>query len=266
MKKIFSRLIYVAVAAQVIWLAWNYHARSEELATAPRILIATQTYDPRDLTRGYYQMLNVTVSLNLSRVSSLCGASVNRSTLKEKLLEHIGGNPDDYTLEEAESLSPAVPPSATAKELPVMRYEDFPLSTFWKKQASGLWEICRIELPESQEDAAADGERRVPMTALWCINYSTIEETGRTKVNPTLLLSFPGLRNLRYYYPEEKGDFFSLLRQKEHTSPIDITVELAIRPTSSIMPTQLYLNGIPYNEATELLKQDKFPFLEHPQP
>lgn len=266
MKKIFSWFIFVAVAAQVIWLAWNYHTRSEELATAPRILISAQPYDPRDLTRGYYQRLDVSVVLNLSRVSSLCGASVNRSTLKEKLLENIGGNPEDYTLEPAESLSPAVPPSVTAKELPVMRYEDFPLSTFWKKQASGLWEICRIELPDSPEDAAADGELRVPMTALWRINYGTTEETGKQKVNPTLILRFPGLRNLRYYYPEEKGDFFSLLRQKEHLAPVDITVELAIRPTASIMPTQLYLNGIPYNEATELLKQDKFPFREHPQP
>lgn len=266
MKKIFSWLIFVAVAAQVIWLAWNYHARSEELATAPRILISAQPYDPRDLTRGYYQRLDASVVLNLSRVSSLCGASVNRSTLKEKLLEIIGGEPDEYTRELTESISPAVPPSATAKELPVMRGEDFPLSTFWKKQASGLWEICRIELPDSPEDAAADGELRIPMTALWRINYSTIEETERTKVNPTLLLRFPELRNLRYYYPEEKGDFFSLLRQKEHLAPVDITVELAIRPTASIIPTQLYLNGIPYNEAAELLKQDKFPFRPSEKP
>lgn len=266
MKKILPWLIYVVVAAQIIWLAWNYHTRSVELATAPRILIATQTYDPRDLTRGYYQRLDASVSLNLSRVSSLCGASVDQSKLKEKLLKNIGYDPEEYTLELTESLSPAVPPSATAKELPTMRYEDFPLSTFWKKQASGLWEICRIEQPDSPEAAAADGELHVPMIALWRINYSTIEETGKTKVNPTLLLSFPGLRNLRYYYPEEKGDFFSLLRQKEHPSPIDITVELLIRPSASIMPTQLYLNGIPYNEATELLKQDKFPFREHPQP
>ena len=87
MKKLFSWSIYVVVAAQIIWLAWSYHARSVELASAPRILIATQTYDPRDLTRGYYQRLDASVSLNLSRVSSLCGASVDQSKLKEKLLK-----------------------------------------------------------------------------------------------------------------------------------------------------------------------------------
>lgn len=266
MKKIFSWLIYVVVAAQIIWLACNYHARSEELATAPRILIATRSYDPRDLTRGYYQALDASVSLNLSRVSSLCGASVNQSTLKEKLTNNIGGAPDDYTRELMESISPAVPHSATAKELPVTSYEEFPLSTFWKKQASGLWEICRIEQPDSPEDALTNGEVRVPMTAQWRMSYSTNEETRTTKVSAELLLRFPNLRNLRYYYSEAAGDFFTLLRQKKHTSPVDITVELVIRPNASIMPAQLYLNDIPYNEATELLKQDKFPFRKHPQP
>lgn len=32
------------------------------------------------------------------------------------------------------------------------------------------------------------------------------------------------------------------------------------------MPTQLYLNEIPYNEATELMKQNKFPFREREKP
>lgn len=266
MKKLFSWSIYVVVAAQIIWLAWNYHARSVELATSPRILIATQTYDPRDLTRGYYQALDTSIRLNIPRVFSLCGASVNQSTLKERLLKAADDSSDEFTYELAESLSPTTAHSATAKELPAVLHESIPLSTFWKKQASGLWEICRIELPNSPEDAVTEGETRIPMMALWSMSYSTNEETKTTKVTAELLLHFPDLRNLRYYYSEAVGDFFTILRQKEYNAPVDITVELVIRPTSAIMPTQLYLNGIPYNEATELLKQDKFPVRERPKP
>lgn len=266
MKKIFSRLIYVVVAAQIIWLAWSYHARSVELASAPRILIATQTYDPRDLTRGYYQALETSIQLTIPRVSSLCGASVNQSALKDQLLKKNSLPSDGYTYELAESPSPTTAHSATAKELPAVSHAEFPLSTFWKKQASGLWEICRIELPDSPEDAVTEGETRVPMIAMWRMDYSTNEETRTTKVHADLHLRFPELSNLRYYYSEAVGDFFTLLRQKENNAPVDITVELVIRPTSSIMPVQLYLNDIPYNEATELLKQDKFPFRERPKP
>lgn len=265
MKKIFSWLIYIVVAAQITWLAWNYHSRSEELATAPRIRIAARTYDPRDFTRGYYQSLDTSVILSGGRASSLFGASVNQSQLTERLLTIARGTLDEYTYELTESFSPPTSHSATAKELPVMSHVEFPLNTFWKKQASGLWEIGRIELPDSPEDAVASEEVRVPMTAEWSMDYSTNEVTKITKVTVKLLLRFPGLRDLRYYYPEATGDFFTLLRQKEIQSPVVITADLLIRPTAAIIPTQLYLNGIPYNEATELLKQDKFPFREYPQ-
>ncbi len=265
MKKIFSWFIFVAVAAQVIWLAWNYHARSEELATAPRILISAQPYDPRDLTRGYYQSLNCMVRLNAEQVSAILGCSVNRTELPQKLLNnHQLGS--EYTYILTTNFTPPEPHSATAEEIPANAYESFTLSTFWVKRDSGLWEISRAELPNSPEDVAAAGEIRIPMAAKWDIQHCTNEVNKTVTFDISLGLRFPGMQSLRYYYPEELGDFFSLLRQKEHTVPVDITVELAIRPTASIIPTQLYLNGIPYNEATELLKQDKFPFREHPQP
>ncbi|MBQ8517047.1 MAG: hypothetical protein IJ498_05660 [Akkermansia sp.] len=266
MKKLLSHLVYIVVAAQPLWLAWNYHARSEELATSPRIRIAARTYDPRDFARGYYQSLDTSVHLSGSRASTLFGASVNQSQLTERLLNIARGTSEEYTHELAESFSPPTSHSSTAKELPVMLYEEFPLSTFWEKQASGLREIGRIELPDSPEDTVAGEEVRVPMTARWRMSYSTNEETKTTKVTVELLLRFPGLRDLRYYYPEATGDFFTLLRQKEIQSPIAITADLLIRPTAAIIPTQLYLNGIPYNEATELLKQNQFPFRQSATP
>ena len=240
MKKILSRLIYVVVAAQVIWLAWNYHARSAELASSPRIRIATKTYDPRDLTRGYYQALDVSVNLDIAAASSRFGASVDQSKLIENLLKN------------------------QAREGYI--YESFPLSTFWKKQESGLWKICRIEHPDSPEDnTLLEGETRIPMEASWRREFST-DSAEKMKFSISLVLQFPGMRNLRYYYPEDCGDFFFLLREKDIQSPVEITVDLIVRRTNAIIPTQVYLNGIPYNKATELLKQNKFPFREQAAP
>ncbi len=264
MKKILSRLIYVVVAAQVIWLAWNYHARSAELASSPRIRIATKTYDPRDLTRGYFQALNASVNLDIAAASSRFGASVDQSKLIENLLKDQDNQ--DCTYEPVTAFTPPSNHSATAKELPTEIYESFPLSTFWKKQESGLWEICRIEHPDSPEDnTLMEGETRIPMEASWRREFST-DSAEKMKSSISLVLQFPGMRNLRYYYPEDCGDFFFLLREKDIQSPVEITVDLIVRRTNAIIPTQMYLNGIPYNKATELLKQNKFPFREQAAP
>lgn len=265
MKKIFSWFVFVAVAAQIIWLGWNYHARSVEIATSPRILIAARTDDPRDLTRGYYQALDGNISLSAVQSSALLGSSVDQSRLQQKLMESYELDKDTSGF--PENFTPPTRHSATAQEIPTDRWESFPLSTFWVKQDSGLWVINRLELPESPEDTAQAGEIRIPMSATWNRNFKYREE-DKVDTSIFLELSFPGMRSLRYYYPEDSGDFFSLVRRLPDTEGklVDISVELCIRPTASIMPTQLYLNGIPYNEATELLKQNKFPFRKEVKP
>ena len=87
MKKIFPWLVFVVVAAQVAWLGWNYHARSLEFATAPRCRIAVSTYDPRDLTRGYYQRLQLNRHYALTDAAALFGASIDQRGLREEMMQ-----------------------------------------------------------------------------------------------------------------------------------------------------------------------------------
>ena len=98
-------------------------------------------------------------------------------------------------------------------------------------------------------------------------------------VSAQLRINFHGL-NLRYYYEESAEDFFSLLREEiieeqydsadtEKTQAprrVDITVELSIRPRNNVTPVEMYLNDIPYHEATDLLKRGKFPFRPNTEP
>lgn len=276
MKKIFPWLVFVVVAAQVVWLGWNYHARSLEFATAPRCRIAVNTYDPRDLTRGYYQSLQMERRYALADAAALFGASVDQRGLREEMIQACRKEEPflHYGVELSKDYTPDIRHSATATNICNERHNCFTLVSFWQQQESGLWQICRLEHENSPEDSPREGELRIPMEASWWVDEEVVHSQQKYIVSPELRLDIIGIRNLRYYYPEKKGDFFSLLRRKSadmqdgDTAPrhVDITVELLIRPRRNIIPTQLYLNDIPYNEAAELLKQDKFPFRPSPAP
>ena len=45
-------LLFAVVAAQLLWLGWNYAERARELAESPVIHIDCTDYDPRDLFRA----------------------------------------------------------------------------------------------------------------------------------------------------------------------------------------------------------------------
>lgn len=276
MKKIFPWLVFVVVAAQVAWLGWNYHARSLEFATAPRCRIAVSTYDPRDLTRGYYQRLQLNRHYALADAAALFGASIDQRGLREEMMQQCSKEEPylHYGVALRKDYTPDIHHSATATTISRDSFCEFTLISFWKKQESGLWEICRLEHVNSPEDSPHEGEIRIPMEAHWWVEDEVNHSQQKYIISPELRLNFIGICNLRYYYPEKAGDFFSLLRKKtaeaqeNDTAPrhVDITVELLIRPRRNIIPTQLYLNDIPYNEAAELLKQDKFPFRPAPAP
>ena len=66
-------LLFAVVAAQLVWLAWNYVDRTRELANAPGLLIDCTDYDPRDLFRGDYVSLSATQTVPLE----LAGRSIH---------------------------------------------------------------------------------------------------------------------------------------------------------------------------------------------
>lgn len=274
MKKKLQWLVYLVVAAQVIWLICNYHARRFELENSPRIRVAAAIYDPRDLTRGYYQSLNCVTTLRLDEASSLFGTSIDQRALKESMLEIVRDNEtQDYTVVPDKDYTPEFRHSSTATPICKGTYEFFTIIAFWKKQENGLWKISRLEHENHPEDSPRAGEIRIPMEAHWQKTYERSDESKTYTVSAQLRINFHGL-NLRYYYEESAEDFFSLLREEiieeQHVSAdtektqaprrVDITVELSIRPRNNVTPVEMYLNDIPYHEATDLLKRGKFPF------
>lgn len=253
MKKILLLLTFAIVAAQILWLSCSYRARSVELATAPRLRIATRTYDPYDHFRGYYQATDAKFTLPISQAAAICGRSINRDRLEQQLLEGVSF---DILIDK---LPPVTGHSPTAVELRTEQYEVFPLAAYWSKQSSGLWQITRLEIPDSPEDKAGEGEVRLPMTAYWNMDWK-----GDTCA-ADLVLRFSGLTSLRYYYPEIAGDFFRILEEQQtvpqqKTLIVDISVELVARPDAPPFLAELYLNDIPYTQAAAMLQKGEFPF------
>ena len=58
-------LLFVVVAAQLLWLTINYHQRRSELQTAPTICLRCNENDPRDILRGDFIRLNFNLTLPL---------------------------------------------------------------------------------------------------------------------------------------------------------------------------------------------------------
>ena len=63
-------LLYVIVLAQLVWLGWNYGDRVREVESSPVLHVSCSNYDPRDLLRGDYVMLDVTQTFPLEKVGA----------------------------------------------------------------------------------------------------------------------------------------------------------------------------------------------------
>lgn len=264
-------LLYVIVLAQLVWLGWNYAARVREIESSPVLHVTCSDYDPRDLLRGDYVMLDVTQTFPLEKVGgsffwteSLCLA-VNHSSL------HVAGTRKEYTV------SNPLQPRAATGDVPVeirLYASDLRVAVFWKKGEDALHHIARVEVPGSSADVAQEGERRIEMWATPWHRTEYVAESDTAVQRVELRLRFSkNIRSLRYYVEEKSGDldriWYEELKHTWNAFPdirVHRTVELVLRNNGAPIPRMLYLNGIPYPEAVEKIRNRTFPWLKEARP
>lgn len=271
-------LLVVLVLLQLLWLGCQYHARTVEMEQAPRLLVACESYDPRDIFRGDY------LRLHCNKVLFLGDARIGKSLWwGEALVESgrvrgekrlHGENGDEVKAELPTppagfvALTPRPAECADAVELTrshfkprLKRDRKRPLlAGFWKETSSGLWELARVEARGSSQDKPRPGEVRTPLESEspdFCF-YRT--EEGELLIGAEWKFSL--LRSLRYYVPENSGELWALWcdafpDEAFPSEKLRYVAEIVVRPKSSLMVKRVFVNGIPYEEAAALIRQGK---------
>ena len=263
-------LLFAVVAAQLVWLAWNYVDRTRELANAPGLLIDCRDYDPRDVFRGDYVSLSATQTVPLE----LAGKSIhwdadfcNRlntfwgwDEAEKKHIEHPVMNP-------LQERAPQMPDSLALQD-----DSDIPVAVFWRKDAEGISRVVRFEKPGSAADVAAADETRCNMR-MRVRAHSLKQDDGQWRRDISVSFSFFAhtWKDLRFYVEEGTGDLYRIwtveLDEKWDSFPADRirrTVDVAIRENAAPVPRMLYLNGVPYPEAVEQIRNRSFKWLDAP--
>ena len=265
MKRVY--LLFAVVAAQLLWLVWNYVERTIELEKAPVLRIVCQQCDPRDLFRGEYVALNTDQFVTLEQAGkSICWDagfcdSVNKDwTWKDgKRVDQLATNP----------LQPRAP--RVEDSLTLVRH-GLPqrVAVFWREGEDGLSRVVRFEKPGATSDTAEAGEIRCLMW-MQVISHLKQKESGESEAYVSIELEFGRRNRLRYYVEENTGDMYNIwvnqLNKKWSDFPSDrlrYTVDLAIRESATAVPRMLYLNDVPYPEAVKQILEGTFVWLPEP--
>jgi len=281
-------LLALLVLCQLLWLGCQYHARRVEMEQAPRLLVACDSYDPRDIFRGDY------LSLSCSRSMFLGDARIGKSlwwgeplmkSLRERCESKL--NRSGEMTEESEikklplpppgflPLEPRAPGCADAVELASVRdiansfiwskgvsNKQLQLAGFWTRGKDGFWDISRAESVGSSQDVTQPGEIRTPLYADETSHLCRTEGGAPAYGLEVRLGLTERWEGLRYYVPEKTGDLWSLWRQTfpDEEFPgekLRYTAEIVVRPEKPLMLRRVFVNGIPYLEAVELVRQGR---------
>ena len=265
MKRVY--LLFAVVAAQLLWLVWNYVDRTLELENAPVLRIVCQQRDPRDLFRGEYVALNADQSVTLEQAgksicwdAGFCDAVNKDWDWKDgRRVDLLATNP----------LQPRAPQMADSLTL-VRHGLPQRVAVFWRVGEDGLSRVVRFEKAGAPSDAAAAGEIRCLMW-MEVISHLTQKENGESETYVSIELEFGRRNRLRYYVEENTGDMYNIwvnqLNKKWSDFPADrlrYTVDLAIRESATAVPRMLYLNDVPYPEAVKQIREGTFVWLSDP--
>ena len=277
MKKDVKLLLLAAiVAAQLLWLGINYYLRGVELENAPALHLPCNEYDPRDILRGDYINIRLPLDIPLDKAGvslywgkELCNG-LNTYSVWETDLSNSEGKSKyvPYTVENL--LEPRAPQAPDAVEL-TTENKPTPLAVFWRKGDDGFHAISRVEAPGTAADAPQDGELRCLMWGR-IINEIESPDSGlhprRRDTDIYLKFRRHSWVDMRYYVQEKTGNLRRIweteLGHEFDTFPahrIRYTIDLALRENNIPAPRMLYLNGIPYPQAVELIRAGTFPWL-----
>lgn len=291
MKKRLSLILIVAVVAgQLGWLGYNYHARSVELEQAPVLTLPCDALDPRDIYRGDYVRFSCRYSYPLTapEFTDLLhweeyGPPADENGMTEVWVRDPEGRNSGTREVEASSIAsiPARKASNPASYAISFRhgigYRQKAVA-FWRPQENGPATLVRVVLAGSALDVAREGELRTPVS---CFNDSGVElaPDGSLKVVASIgmrirVSDLDDNSFFRFYVPENTGEPVQAWLEGQKSNPDDrpvfpanrirTTVDFLVRPRDGLVVKQVYLNGIPWVEAIEKMRNGTFPLMPQP--
>ncbi|MCQ2363930.1 MAG: GDYXXLXY domain-containing protein [Akkermansia sp.] len=241
MNKIAFSLLVAVLLGQLSWLGYSYHARVQEMAASPRILLAVKPYDPRDLFRGDYLSLDMEEEIPLTSDEPRLGKSLY--WVADSVSTYRGG-------ERIEIPYPAREKQTEGATLLRCWWDshDGNFIAFVRPDAEGVCHLSRVESWGSSEDVCREGERRLPAPMRAYITSSRTESSEEQSV-PVCCVSLR--RALRYYVPEKKGNLPGIAWNAPAEKKVLVTMECVLRERNGLIPVQLFVDGVPYLEAYE---------------
>ncbi|MGN0836359.1 MAG: hypothetical protein ACI4OS_02875 [Akkermansia sp.] len=258
-------LLLLIIAAQVVWLGSQYAARTHERDTAPTAFADCDPFDPRDFLRGHYERINL-LSHELPLDSPIIGSSI---TFDPEFAAQF--TPD------LRSLRPE--PTEDAKQIR-SQWEGTRVALFYRCDTDGRLQLTRVEAANSLADRPRKGELRLGGygTSNFCYEPEKAapeqgENTLQHKEKGTCTATFHvGMTDaLRFYVDEQYADMRRAWKKShpEEDFPhaqLRVSAELILRPVGKPIVKQLYVNGLPWNEAYRRMERGDFPLTEPAAP
>ena len=147
-----------------------------------------------------------------------------------------------------------------ARRIPVKG--EVPVAVFWQQGADSVWSICRVEAAGSSEDRARDGEKRIPGK----IKTFQYEMDVIGKRHGDRFIPLPSI--CLYLSPKEPLDDYPDISYRtgaeermalKGCTHKNVIMELALPKNHPIVPTEVYINGHPFADAIEYLRNNSYP-------
>lgn len=244
MNKIALSLLAAVVLGQLAWLGYSYHARVQEIAESPHILLEVRQYDPRDLFRGDYLSLDMEEEIPLTPEEPRLGKSLYWDA--DSVWTYRGGERIEIPYPAREKQTEG----ATRLSRGWCSHEENFIA-FVRPDTEGVWHLSRVEAWGSSEDVCREGERRLPSPLRAYITDPRARFSADTDLAALPVCSVSLRHPLRYYVPEKKGNLPSMAWNAPAEKKVRVTMECVLRERNGIIPVQLFVDGVPYLEAYE---------------
>lgn len=142
-----------------------------------------------------------------------------------------------------------------------------PVAVFWRKGEDALHTICRIEARGSSEDSPREGELRtlgeLQTDKLYDYDVWAEREGGQLLPRPFVSLFIEAKEHSGAHpfitYPLTRAELRTLRAWRRGYADPDYTMELALPPGESPVPTALFINGHPLEAGLSYMRRGHFP-------
>lgn len=135
--------------------------------------------------------------------------------------------------------------------------EEVPVSLFLRQGEAGLWRICRAEARLSSEDVAREGEIRMP--GVLKMGWGMDAKRQGDKLLPVLHYTLVPGHSPTITYETSLRELKQLRRWNRTKTGLVFTMELALPEEGEPVPTEVRINGLPFDEAMKYIRRDEFP-------